>query len=105
MVPMNSRIVLNRLDNVAMTQTTVDFTTVMEEFSTNYQQYEQTMKRAIEMECVDQPVAFYDMITLARAHRASVHDSVTRMSELLGQYGAQFAAFKAQVLANTEGAE
>lgn len=102
MAPMNSRIALNRLDNVAMTQTTAEFNDTMREFSTNYQQYEQTMSKAIEMNCVDQPVAFYDMISLARSHRASVYDSVTKLSGLLKQYGDQFATFKAQVLASSE---
>ncbi len=103
MAPMNSRIALNRLDNVAMTQTTADFNTVIREFSTNYQQYEQTTLKAIEMKCVDRPVEFYDTITLARDHRASVHDSVSKLSALLKQYGAQFDAFKTQVL-STSGA-
>ena len=103
MAPMNSRIALNRLDNVAMTQTTADFNTVIREFSTNYQQYEQTTLKAIEMKCVDRPVEFYDTITLARDHRASVHDSVSKLSALLKQYGAQFDAFKTEVL-STSGA-
>lgn len=105
MAPMNSRIALNRLDNVAMTQTTAEFNDTIREFSTNYQQYEQTMSKALEMKCTDQPVAFYDTVTLARSHRASVHDSVTRLGELLGQYGEQFAAFKAQQLSASEAAK
>lgn len=103
MAPMNSRIALNRLDNVAMTQTTADFNGVIRQFSANYQQYEQTTLKAIEMNCVDQPVAFYDTITLARSHRAAVHDSVTTLSALLKQYGTQYEAFKTQVLSTNGG--
>lgn len=103
MAPLNSRIALNRLDNVALTQTTVNFNAALAEFRTDYQQYEQTTLRAIEMKCVDQPVAFYDTIVLARTHREKVHGSVAKLSELLRQYGVQFTAFRSQVLKSGEG--
>lgn len=98
MAPLNSRIALNRLDNVELTKTTVDFNTELDNFRTLYQQYEQTTLRAIQINCVNQPVSFYDTITLARNHRAAVHESVVKMSGLLKQYGTQFEAFKSKVL-------
>lgn len=99
MAPLNSRIALNRLDNVELTKTTSDFNAELDNFRTLYQQYEQTMLRAIQINCVNQPVSFYDTITLAREHRAAVHESVVKMSNLLKQYGSQFESFKADILA------
>jgi hypothetical protein len=99
MAPMNSRIALNRLDSVELTQTTASFNAELDNFRSLYQQYEQTMLRATQIKCRDQPVAFYDTIALARDHRAAVHESVLKMSTLLKQYGDQFGVFKAQVLA------
>jgi hypothetical protein len=98
MAPLNSRIALNRLDNVELTKTTADFNAELDNFRTLYQQYEQTTLRAIQINCVNQPVSFYDTITLARSHRAAVHESVLKMSGLLKQYGTQFEAFKSTVL-------
>lgn len=100
MAPLNSRIALNRLDNVELTKTTVDFNAELANFRTLYQQYEQTMLRSIEINCRDQPVSFYDTIVLARDHRKAVHDSVTKLSSLLTQYGTQFETFKTKVLAS-----
>lgn len=100
MAPLNSRIALNRLDNVELTKTTADFNEALAEFRTLYQQYEQTTLSAIEMKCKDQPVRFYDTISLARDHRAAVHDAVGKLNSLLKQYGEQFTAFRAQVLAD-----
>lgn len=105
MAPLNSRIALNRLDNVALTKTTVDFNSEVANFRTLYQQYEQTMLRAIQLKCRDQPVGFYDTIVLAREQRSAVHGSVKNLGALLTQYGSQFETFKETVLSkNTENA-
>ncbi|NCU37628.1 hypothetical protein EOL96_01000 [Candidatus Saccharibacteria bacterium] len=100
MAPLNSRIALNRLDNVELTKTTAEFNATLAEFRTAYQQYEQTMIRAIELSCKDRPVAFYDTIILARNHRASVHELVVKLGVLMTQYGSQFDAFQDSVLEN-----
>lgn len=101
MAPLNSRIALNRLDNVELTKTTADFNAELDNFRSLYQQYEQTMLRAIQINCRNQPVSFYDTISLAREHRAAVHDSVLKLSGLLKQYGSQFETFKSRVLKST----
>ncbi len=98
MAPLNSRIAFNRLDNVELTKTTIEFNTELDNFRSLYQQYEQTMLRAIQMKCRDQPVSFYDTITLSRDHRSAVHESVLKMGGLLKQYGLQFETFKTNVL-------
>lgn len=103
MAPLNSRVALNRLDNVELTKTTADFNAEVDNFRSLYQQYEQTMLRAIQINCTNQPVSFYDTITLARNHRTSVHESVAKLTSLLTQYGTQFEAFKATVLSAKTG--
>jgi hypothetical protein len=105
MAPLNSRIAFNRLDNVELTKTTVEFNTELNNFRSLYQQYEQTMLRAIQLECRDQPVGFYDTISLARDHRLAVHESVLKLGGLLKQYGVQFEVFKSKVLSPTPAKE
>ncbi len=102
MAPLNSRIAFNRLDNVELTKTTVEFNTELDNFRTLYQQYEQTMLRAIQLKCRDQPVSFYDTITLSREHRLAVHESVVKLGGLLKQYGTQFETFKTKVLSGSK---
>ena len=92
MAPLNSRVALNRLDGVALTKTTVEFNAKLNEFRSLYQQYEQTLLRAIQIKCTDQPVAFYDTLNLARDHRAAVREAVVDMSGLVKQYGQEASA-------------
>lgn len=103
MAPMNSRISLNKLNGVAMTQTTVDFDTTVGEFKLMYQQYEETMSRALKMNCRDQPVTFYDTLTMARTQKAAVRDAIDRINVLLGQYDTQFDQLRTQSLQKTGG--
>jgi hypothetical protein len=97
MAPLNSRVALNRLDGVALTKTTVDFDKQLDNFRVLYQQYKETLSRAIDLKCTDQPVAFYDALTTAREHRAAVRESVVEMTRLIGQYSEQVDALRASV--------
>ena len=98
MAPMNSRISLNRLDGLDMAKTTVDFNTQLDDFRSLYQQYEQTLLRTIQLKCRDQPVGFYDTLSLSRNHRAAVHESVKMLNGLIVQYAEQYEAFKAELI-------
>ncbi len=103
--PMNGRVALNKLDGVAMAQTSVDFNHEIDQFSSMYQQYEETMQRALQINCKDQPVSFFDTLNLARDHRAAVRASVDKINKLLKQYRAQFEALrKAPSVSTSEGA-
>lgn len=89
MAPFNSRVALNRLDGVALTQTTVAFNAQLDEFRTLYQQYEQTLLKVMQLKCRDQPVTFYDTLNLARSQRTAVREAITQMSTLVNQYSDQ----------------
>ncbi len=102
MAPMNSRIALNRLDGIELTKTTVEFNNELDRFRSMYQQYEQTILRATKINCSNQPVSFYDTVSLAREHRAEVRQSVDKMTVLTKQYGEQFDTFRAKTLEKTE---
>jgi len=97
MAPFNSRVALNRLDGVAVTQTTVEFNNKLDEFRTLYQQYEQTLLRAIQLKCTDQPVTFYDTLNLARTHRAAVREAVVSLGGLVKQYGTEVQTLRDSV--------
>lgn len=92
MAPMNSRIALNKLNGVALAQTTVDFDARVVDFKAAYQQYEDAMQQALKMNCKDQPVSFFDTINVARQHRSEVRQSMTAINGLLQQYRTQLDA-------------
>lgn len=98
MAPMNSRVALAKLDGVALTKTTVEFNAKLSEFRSLYQQYEQTMFRAIQMKCVDQPASFYATLTQAQSDRVAVQLSVKQLADLVTQYQQQVSDVRTQAL-------
>lgn len=98
MAPMNSRVALAKLDGVALTKTTVEFNAKLDKFRSLYQQYEQTMFRAIQIKCVDQPVSFYATLTQAQTDRVAVRQVVAELAELVTQYQQEVTEVRTQAL-------
>lgn len=98
MAPMNSRVALAKLDGVNLTKTTVDFNNKFDKFRDLYKDYEQTMFRAIQTKCVDQPGAFYTTLTQAQTERVLVGQMVTELAGLVTQYQQEVEAVRTQVL-------
>ena len=102
MAPMNSRMALAKLDNVALTRTTVDFNTKLSDFRTLYQQYEETMLRTIQTKCVDQPEEFYSSLLQAQSDRSAVRQSVAGLANLVTQYKQQVDALRNQAISASQ---
>ena len=99
MAPMNSRIALNKLDGIELAKTAIDYKKQIDEFTSNYIQYEKTMSSILRIDCRKQPLSFYNTITLARDKREIVRNSVLKLEALTKQYSDQFTVFRASVLA------
>lgn len=107
MAPMNNRLSLNKLDGVALAQITVDFNTEFEHFRGNqgvYPDYERTLSDALNINCYDRPVEFFDTVTKARTKREAVAVSTARLDQLAAQYRAQIDAVQAKVVSAPSGA-
>lgn len=89
MAPMNSRIAINRLDGVATTQTSTEFNRQIDLFKASYQTYEDTLQKAIKMDCKDRPSDFFDTVNLARQQRAVVRSTIDEMNTLIKRYEQQ----------------
>lgn len=96
MAPMNSRVALAKFNGVELVKTTVAFNDKLDDFRTAYQQYEQTLIKAMQMKCADQPVAFFDTVVLAQQYRGNVRDTVNTLGELTTQYSDQVKALRAE---------
>jgi len=97
MTPMNGRIAVNKLDGIELAKTTVDFNKEINTFRTRYQDYEQTVASAIQINCADQPVDFYDTVVSARNKRSSVRESFVKLQGYVKQYSDQFSVFSAKL--------
>jgi hypothetical protein len=102
MAPMNSRIALAKLDNVALTRTTVDFNSKLSDFRTLYQQYEETMLHTIQTKCVDQPEEFYSSLLQAQSDRSAVRQSVAGLANLVTQYKQEADALRDQAISASQ---
>jgi hypothetical protein len=98
MAPMNSRVALSKIDGVALLQATVDFNAQYDQFDSMYQQYETTLQRSLKLNCKDQPVAFFDTVSMAREHRAAVRSSINKLNQLLIEYRAHVVAIQSSVI-------
>lgn len=93
MIPLNSRLVLNRLDSGALVAKTAEYDRQLTSFRLAYQQYEKAMSRALTINCKQRPSDFYWAVNEARAKRQSTHESVKELQATITQYGDEFTSF------------
>lgn len=97
MAPFNSRVALNQLDSGMMTSITSTFATELDTFRSDYQQYEEATSKAIQIDCVKQPVEFYDAVTNARTKRSIVHTDMLALQKSLRDYRSSLDGLDSQI--------
>lgn len=98
MSPFNSRIALNNLNGSSLVQISASYEQQLMTFRTDYQQYEEAMAATLKINCVNQPVAFYDSVTDVRTKRSKVHDSTLQLQQSIEDYRSEFESFSASVI-------
>lgn len=98
MVPLNQRLVANRLDGGELITIAADFNTEYDRFYTVYITYDNALTELLAIDCSKQPVTFYNALLSARAKRIELSESNQRLKQLIQRYGKVFAAFKAAQL-------
>lgn len=86
MTPLNSRISLNRLDGTKLVGTTATYEDALDKFRSDYQVYEQSISRALNIDCTKQPLSFYDAVVVARENRSVVANSTATLNKLVVDY-------------------
>ncbi len=93
MAPFNSRIALSSLDSLGLPGIASRYDQELMAFRQSYQTYEESMSRTLRIDCVKQPVAFYDSVAETRSKRQQTHQHVTRLHQTIQDYKAEFEAF------------
>jgi hypothetical protein len=96
MTPLNSRLIVNKLDASALVKATAQYDKTLSEFRENYRKYDNQMSAVLTIDCIKQPVRFYDSVAEARQLRSIVHGSVVKLHDLIIGYGDSFTVFKTQ---------
>lgn len=94
MTPLNSRLIVNKLDASSLVKTTAQYDKTLNDFRENYRKYDNQMSTVLTIDCVKQPVRFYDNVAQARQLRSVVHGNVTKLHDLITDYETSFTAFQ-----------
>lgn len=94
MAPLNSRLVLNRIDTQNLLPLASEYNRQLQEFRSAYQQYEVAMTRVIAIDdCTKQPETFYTNLADARAKRERTYEANKDLQDTIINFGAEFDEF------------
>lgn len=99
MTPLNSRLIVNKLDASSMVKITAQYSNTLTDFRESYKSYDNQMSDVLEIDCIRQPVRFYDEVAEARKLRGIVHANVVKLHTLITEYGDAFSNFRTQAAA------
>jgi hypothetical protein len=93
MSPFNSRVALNNLNGSPLVEIAATYEQQLMAFRTNYQQYEEAMSATLKINCINQPVAFYDSVADVRVRRSKVHQNTLQLQQSIQGYKGEFESF------------
>lgn len=95
MAPLNSRLVLNRIEPGDLLTLAGTFDQQLKDFRSSYQQYEVAMSRLLVVDCTKEPAQFYTNLIDARLKRQATHDANEALQTTIGDFGREFSTFSA----------
>lgn len=93
MSPFNSRVALNNMNGSSLVETAATYEQDLMVFRTDYQQYDEAMSATLKINCMNQPVAFYDSVADVRTKRDKVHADTLRLQQDIQDYKNKFESF------------
>lgn len=93
MAPLNGRLVLNRLDSEPFLNIADEYEQQLQAFRLQYQQYDEAMSATLRINCVNQPVAFYDSVVDTRTKRQLTHEATIKLHSIIEKYGLEVKNF------------
>lgn len=87
MASFNSRVALNKINAPSLSTLTNELEDRFADFRTDHIAYDAQLKRVIQLRCSEQPVSFYDELTIAREARVKVADDINEINDTLDKYG------------------
>lgn len=95
MVPLNQRLASNQLDGGVLVDITASFNREYSRFFDAYIAYDNALSNVLKIDCVKQPVTFYNALVSAREKRYALSDSNQNLKKIITHYGTTFEEFRA----------
>lgn len=82
----NKRVSNNNYDDVDLISATKNYRAMLDTFRTDYKTYEEQLSNTLNIDCQQDPVAFYDAILWARIKRNQVSSDTKSLNQYIEQY-------------------
>ena len=102
MTPFNNRVAANKLDGSKLSAQSGAYEHQLDDFRNSYKAYDETMTKSLKINCVNEPVAFYDSVAAARAKREEVHQRTVALQQTIQNYKSQFEVFASELRENKQ---
>lgn len=99
----NDRVANNNLNNSSLTSAYTSYNSALNNFRSDYKTYEEHLATAIGVNCLKQPVSFYDAVSSARTGRSKVHDDILKLNQFVDQYKSAVVQFENDYLTSPIG--
>lgn len=96
MVPLNRRLASNQLDGGALLTIAADYNSQYNKFYNAYIDYDNALSRVLDIDCTQQPVAFYNALLDAREKRNELSKINLTIRDLVRKYGKEFTEFRSE---------
>lgn len=93
MEPFDSWLATNSYNAADLVSTAATYNHELDNFRSDYQQYEESLSSALQVDCVNEPVMFYDDVADARTKRVKVHDDALSLHKTIADYQTAVEAF------------
>lgn len=99
----NTRVSNNHFNSFSLVGAMNTYNSSLDTFRSDYRSYEESLSSALGIDCLKQPVSFYDAVANARNNRDRVHGDVVKLNENIDNYGTQVSQFAKDYQLATEG--
>lgn len=104
MAAFNGRLAYNKINEPRLNEIATELQKNFTVFYGDYTNYENTLEQVIRVNCVDQPVSFYQLLVQARGQRLQLKNDVDAMQRLIDEYAARLNALKVKLQTPTPAA-
>jgi hypothetical protein len=90
----NGRVSNNHFNNSSLVGVMNTYNSTLDTFRSDYMTYEQQLSAALGIDCIKEPVSFYDAVSSARTDRDTVHADIIKLNQNIDSYDWEVSQFE-----------